>query len=338
MKLSYKVALILTFCFVVGIITYYTRDDEQPQAKNMDLPDLKQADKPVASTPKTLSATSKTPRTTANTTRSYSSPRNSTSSSSTALKDKMNALRSMQKAQAPTTANNKPTTTSRNTRPTLSSSPITKTTTTPVARTTLATPKPLSTPTTARNTMTLGTKASPTALPNGTRASALPTQNTFKSSNTKPVTTSRSLITNLTRPKTTKPATSTSKSYTVKSGDSLYKISKKVFGDVQYWDEIAQANPNLDPARIHPGDTINLPDIARLQAERSRARKAASSKSSNKTAATNSHKVQSGETLSSISEKFYGTPNRWRDIYNANRKKMKDPDAIQPGMVISVPK
>src|SRR6266508_4394636 len=42
--------------------------------------------------------------------------------------------------------------------------------------------------------------------------------------------------------------------------------------------------------------------------------------------------VQSGDTLSSISQHFYGTPDRWREIYLANRAVIgPDSDFIQPG-------
>ncbi|MEW6555735.1 MAG: LysM peptidoglycan-binding domain-containing protein, partial [Elusimicrobiota bacterium] len=35
------------------------------------------------------------------------------------------------------------------------------------------------------------------------------------------------------------------------------------------------------------------------------------------------HTVEKGETLTSISEKYYGTPDRWQDIYNANKTKIE---------------
>jgi len=51
-----------------------------------------------------------------------------------------------------------------------------------------------------------------------------------------------------------------------------------------------------------------------------------------------SYTVQPGDTLSSISRKTYGTPNRWRDIFNANRDRMSTPEALKPGQVLRVPK
>lgn len=49
------------------------------------------------------------------------------------------------------------------------------------------------------------------------------------------------------------------------------------------------------------------------------------------------HTVDSGENLSSISLLHYGTPNRWREIFNANRDVMKDEDQLAPGMKLRIP-
>ncbi|MBQ2732460.1 MAG: LysM peptidoglycan-binding domain-containing protein [Opitutales bacterium] len=50
------------------------------------------------------------------------------------------------------------------------------------------------------------------------------------------------------------------------------------------------------------------------------------------------HTVVSGDTLSSISRKYYGTVNRWRDIYQANRVTMKSPSDLKIGMVLKLPR
>jgi hypothetical protein len=48
--------------------------------------------------------------------------------------------------------------------------------------------------------------------------------------------------------------------------------------------------------------------------------------------------VQSGDNLSSISEQFYGTPARLREIYVANRAVIgSDMDFIQPGQQLFIP-
>jgi nucleoid-associated protein YgaU len=50
------------------------------------------------------------------------------------------------------------------------------------------------------------------------------------------------------------------------------------------------------------------------------------------------HTVASGETLSHISDKYYKTPNRWREIYEANKEVIGDnPGMIKPGQVLVIP-
>jgi nucleoid-associated protein YgaU len=49
--------------------------------------------------------------------------------------------------------------------------------------------------------------------------------------------------------------------YTVKKGDSLSKIAKRVYGDAQQWRKIHEANRDTidNPDLIHPGQVLKLP-------------------------------------------------------------------------------
>jgi nucleoid-associated protein YgaU len=51
------------------------------------------------------------------------------------------------------------------------------------------------------------------------------------------------------------------KTYTVKKGDSLSKIAKRVYGDAQQWRKIHEANRDIidNPDLIHPGQVLKLP-------------------------------------------------------------------------------
>lgn len=51
-----------------------------------------------------------------------------------------------------------------------------------------------------------------------------------------------------------------------------------------------------------------------------------------------SYTVQAGDTLSSISRKIYGTPNRWRDIFTANRDRLATASSLKPGQVLKIPR
>ncbi len=49
------------------------------------------------------------------------------------------------------------------------------------------------------------------------------------------------------------------------------------------------------------------------------------------------HTVGEGETLSGISQIYYGTASGWQKIYVANRKLLNSPDRIRPGMRLIIP-
>ena len=47
--------------------------------------------------------------------------------------------------------------------------------------------------------------------------------------------------------------------------------------------------------------------------------------------------VKSGDTLSSIAQEFYGDPDRFRTIFQANRNVLEDPDEIFVGQELRIP-
>ena len=47
--------------------------------------------------------------------------------------------------------------------------------------------------------------------------------------------------------------------------------------------------------------------------------------------------VQSGDTLVSISKKFYQAPSRWKDILDANQNQLSNPDELRVGQTIILP-
>jgi len=49
------------------------------------------------------------------------------------------------------------------------------------------------------------------------------------------------------------------------------------------------------------------------------------------------HIVQKGDTLSSISAKYYGSARQWRKIVAANRDNLPDPNRLTPGSKLLIP-
>ena len=54
-------------------------------------------------------------------------------------------------------------------------------------------------------------------------------------------------------------------------------------------------------------------------------------------AVTRTYTVVSGDSLSKIAKKIYGDGSRWKEIFEANRDTIKNPDLIHPGQVLKIP-
>jgi nucleoid-associated protein YgaU len=61
------------------------------------------------------------------------------------------------------------------------------------------------------------------------------------------------------------------------------------------------------------------------------------SNKSEKTGTPKIHIVRTGETLSDISYKYYGSSNKWRKILDANRSQIKDANRLRPGTELIIP-
>ncbi|HEX41418.1 MAG TPA: LysM peptidoglycan-binding domain-containing protein [Phycisphaerales bacterium] len=49
------------------------------------------------------------------------------------------------------------------------------------------------------------------------------------------------------------------------------------------------------------------------------------------------HIVRNNETLSQIATQYYGSPTKWRQIFDANRDVVKNPDSVKPGTRLVIP-
>jgi nucleoid-associated protein YgaU len=49
------------------------------------------------------------------------------------------------------------------------------------------------------------------------------------------------------------------------------------------------------------------------------------------------HIVRRGDTLSEISQTYYGSSAKWRKIFDANKEMIKNPDRLTPGQKLIIP-
>ncbi len=110
------------------------------------------------------------------------------------------------------------------------------------------------------------------------------------------------------------------------SGDKLY-IKAEVANDElknKIWSQIKQIDSNYSDL------TADISVNSALQAP-------AQAQSVGSTSGGQSYTVQAGDTLSKISQQFYGKASEYNKIYEANKDKMDSPDHIRTGMNLVIP-
>lgn len=127
------------------------------------------------------------------------------------------------------------------------------------------------------------------------------------------------------------PATATI-DYTVKRGDSLWRIAEHLLGEGGRYTEIVELNSevlNGRPDFIIAGTVLQVPQATTVSATDH---------------PVEEYEVQPGDTLSEIAETQLGDPLRYPDLLEASRDTIQhngahltDPDLIQPGWKITIP-
>jgi nucleoid-associated protein YgaU len=121
--------------------------------------------------------------------------------------------------------------------------------------------------------------------------------------------------------------------YTVKRGDSLWKIAERLLGDGARYKEIVELNQevlNGRPDFIVSGAVLKVPHEGAPRDEEERT--------------TEEYLVRPGDTLSEIAEDKLGDPMRYPEIFAASRSTVQpdgahltDPDLIRPGWKLTIP-
>lgn len=110
-------------------------------------------------------------------------------------------------------------------------------------------------------------------------------------------------------------------SYTVRRGDTLMKIAFNIYGDIMKWRDLHNLNKEAlaDANKLEPGMKLNYDKPASEPAiERN----------------GDPYKIKPGDTLGTISSDVYGTPKKWKRLWENNRTLIRDPNRIYAGFYL----
>jgi LysM repeat protein len=94
-----------------------------------------------------------------------------------------------------------------------------------------------------------------------------------------------------------------------------------------------------EAARLKNENLALRKDLDDLRAHRTAEQTRADTKTADKKSGTTPHSyvVREGDTLASISRRFYKTSGRWKKIRDANKSLIEDPAKLKPGMTLTIP-
>jgi|GEM_PF-4105192 len=124
----------------------------------------------------------------------------------------------------------------------------------------------------------------------------------------------------------------------VKSGQTLSEIAQAHLGGASRWPLLLKANRDQlrSPEQLRPGMKLRLPTVEQPQTTASQ--QVTQTASRRPASAGKSYVVRDGDTLSSIAKRMLGNESKWDDIFQANRRTLRDPDDLTVGMELTIPK
>lgn len=109
--------------------------------------------------------------------------------------------------------------------------------------------------------------------------------------------------------------------HVVRKGDTLMKIAFAYFGDVYQWQHIWNANRD----RLHNPNVLAIGTVLKIERPKTPVTIARKGKA---------WRIGQNDTLFSISEEVYGTPEEWERLYHNNRQLIRDPREIYAGFTL----
>ncbi|QQS08912.1 MAG: LysM peptidoglycan-binding domain-containing protein [Phycisphaerales bacterium] len=127
--------------------------------------------------------------------------------------------------------------------------------------------------------------------------------------------------------------------HVIQKGETLATISRGYFGSESYAEAIARANPTLSPPDLKAGREILVPiepsNIRGRVLDTQTTREALAKDES--PAPIPEYVVQSGDSLSTIAKKVYGSSQHAEFIFEQNRDRLRNRNMVRAGMTLRVP-
>jgi nucleoid-associated protein YgaU len=122
----------------------------------------------------------------------------------------------------------------------------------------------------------------------------------------------------------------------VAAGENLWTIAEKYYGSGYNFVDIAAANKLANPNKLLVGQTLEIPKV---EAKTKTAELPTEVKvTPAMSISANTYTVEKGDTLWGIAVKAYQDGYKWPEIAKANADKIANPDKIEVGLVLTLPR
>lgn len=126
----------------------------------------------------------------------------------------------------------------------------------------------------------------------------------------------------------------------VQPNELMQAIAKHYFGSIDDWTIIAKANPSVDPQKLKPGMVLRIPvDKTNIQGKivGAQIQPGVITSHTDPESKVIEYVVRSGDSLSVISQRIYGSSHHARFIYESNRDILRSMDSISIGQLLKLP-
>lgn len=129
----------------------------------------------------------------------------------------------------------------------------------------------------------------------------------------------------------------TGTTHMVNKGEHLWMIAETYYGSGYNWVDIAEANNLVNPGQIEKNQNIIIPNVPSRLATTSN--KITTPVSSNATTISGTeYTIQKGDSLWSVALRSYADGYGWIDIWNANKGAINNPDYVEIGQKLRIPR